>query len=380
MIGRHRLSPLLLPALAILAGPASALEVSDGKLNIGAFGSVGYGRTDDNTYGPGNEDGQYDNTVFALSVVGHATDRLMVAGQIHLAGEAAEIDWAFAEWKVNDRVKLRLGKAKHPFGNYGETLDVGTLRPFFELPTVVYGPSHIVADGYTGAGLAGFHRINEGWSLGYDLYAGELHLVSYHATDQLAQTEDAALDPALWVAPGELEPGETRDVIGGRLTVNTPVEGLVARLSAYTGSETHGATGDDVRHSAYAVSGEYLGESLSLRAEYALLTEVPEITTNATYLEAAWMFANGLQLSGRLEGSWSKPDDFNGSSALLRHNEAAIGLNYWFSPDLVVKTSYHFVDGNRFAYLPWPDGVAPATLPKLEQTTHLFVVGAQFSL
>jgi hypothetical protein len=228
-----------------------------------------------------------------------------------------------------------------------------------------------VAEGYVGAGISGFYRINPSWSLDYDLYGGELNLASYHSFDQILRPGSL---------PGELEVNETRDMIGGRLTVHAPVEGLAGRLSAFTGSETE-PSGEKVRHSALALSAEYLGEALSLRAEYALLVEVPEITTNAGYVEAAWMFKSGVQVASRVEGSWSKLDGFSGSSPLLRHREAAVGVNYWFSPDLVVKASYHLVDGNRFAYRPWPDPAnPPSPLPGLDQTTHLFVIGAQFSL
>lgn len=41
--------------------------------------------------------------------------------------------------------------------------------------------------------------------------------------------------------------------------------------------------------------------------------------------------------------------------SLLEHREAGVGLNYWFTPNMVVKTSYHQVTGNRFSH---PD---PAT-------------------
>ena len=128
---------------------------------------------------------------------------------------------------------------------------------------------------------------------------------------------------------------------------------------------------------AVAVSGDFTGEALTVRAEYALLLEVPELRTQAAYVEAAWMLGGGFQIAGRVEGSWTRLDGFGTDSPYLRHREAALGVNYWFAPELVVKASYHFVDGARFAFEPW-DGTG--TRPSPEAHTQLFVLGAQFAL
>ena len=60
-----------------------------------------------------------------------------------------------------------------------------------------------------------------------------------------------------------------------------------------------------------------------------------------------------------------------------RDEDAAAGLNYWFSPQFVVKLSYHHVDGNRFAR---PEE-AGETLRSggLDSHTNLVALGAQFS-
>jgi hypothetical protein len=61
------------------------------------------------------------------------------------------------------------------------------------------------------------------------------------------------------------------------------------------------------------------------------------------------------------------------------HREAAIGLNYWLSPKLVVKSSFHRVNGNRFAVPPpetFPDLVAAG---QLQHETSLFMFGVNFA-
>jgi len=369
----RRSSSLLLAGLALVASPAAAFDLADGKLDLGVSGDAAYGRTDGNTFDVGDEEGRYDNTILGISVIGHVGDHLTIGSRIDFEGgegAEAEVDWAFAEWKVSDRLRFRAGKAKHPFGNMGEIKEEGILRLFFSNPVVIYGPAEIVGDGYTGAGLTGFLRVSDRWSLTYDLYGGELDTEENDALP-------AALDPAL--APGALEEDEGRELIGARLSVETPIPGLVARLSGFTLTEEADDPGEeDSRRSAVALSGEYLGESLTVRAEYAFVTETDDYTTNAAYVEGAWKFRSGVELAARVQGSWTELEGFSGSSPFLRHQEASVGVNYWFDPDFVVRASYHFVDGNRFAVTTW-DGVSPATRP-VEETTHLFVVGAQFAL
>jgi hypothetical protein len=62
-----------------------------------------------------------------------------------------------------------------------------------------------------------------------------------------------------------------------------------------------------------------------------------------------------------------------------RHREWAGGLNYWFSPSLVFKLSYHAVNGNRLA-VPDEDELGPLFEPeRLRTRTSLVLVGTQFS-
>lgn len=65
--------------------------------------------------------------------------------------------------------------------------------------------------------------------------------------------------------------------------------------------------------------------------------------------------------------------------SFLIHREAAIGLNYWSSPKLVLKTSFHQVNGNRFAG-PSPETYAQLVeAGQLQHRTSLFMFGVNFS-
>ena len=60
----------------------------------------------------------------------------------------------------------------------------------------------------------------------------------------------------------------------------------------------------------------------------------------------------------------------------------ALGFNYWFNTQFVIKTSVHWVEGNRYAL---PEGGYPEAADltdwgsQLDDDTRLFMLGAQFS-
>ena len=62
--------------------------------------------------------------------------------------------------------------------------------------------------------------------------------------------------------------------------------------------------------------------------------------------------------------------------SILKHEEWAVGVNYWFNANFVIKASYHNIKGNRFAL---PDTIGDVLAEGLDDTTHLYVVGTQFS-
>lgn len=347
---------LLVVAVSLTSGLASAqdTESQDDVVMVRGFGSVAYGKTDENTFTVGTEEGNYDNSRLALNFSAEPTGRLHLRSQIELeqAGEEieAEIDFAFAEWAFSDALRLRAGNCQQPFGLYTEIFDVGTLRPFVELPQGIYGPSGFAAEGFNGLALTGrLPMSNNGWALQYDAYGGGATLVS----DEL----DAEI--------GEHE--SLREALGLRLALETPVAGLSVGTSVFTGSE------EEERRTSYGVHAEYLSGPWSVRAEHAWLRPAEGAASRAGYLELARRLDARWQVGLRYD-SWHADDDGTVElPSLLRHRDWAGSVNYWFDPRFVVKLGYHRVDGNRFARSEDED-----TAP-LEERTSLVEIAAQFS-
>src|SRR5262249_53674766 len=148
-----------------------------------------------------------------------------------------------------------------------------------------------------------------------------------------------------------LEAESTKDVVGGRLVLQTPVDGLSVGASAYGGHEV----GSNYR-TVYAFQGEYLAGPWSIGTEYAHEKVKDDLLADGFYAEAAYRIGRHVQLAAQYDHLTTELPGADVSSApsLLDHKEAVVGLNYWISPALVLKASYHHVDGNRFAG-PSPD-------------------------
>ncbi len=181
------------------------------------------------------------------------------------------------------------------------------------------------------------------------------------------------------------------DMFGGRLVVYTPIDGLSFGVSAYTGKhyEKHDGVAVDVenakRHEVYGLFVEYLTESLSVRSEYRNMSKAngEGVEIESAYLEGAYRFMEHWQVAAIWDYSNLDLGPFAGYvpdslSSLLEHESWAVGLNYWFSPNFVLKCSYHWIDGN-FHAAPTTDYAEVLLSGEIDESTEMFLVGAQFS-
>ena len=372
----------LITALAVLAAAPPALAIGTDSLRINGTGNWYYAKSDGNSY-LADEDGDYDNAEFSLSFTALPSDKVTIVLQpfweISDEGTEVEFDVGFGEYAFADSFKLRFGIDRHPFGIYTPIYDVGTLRPFMLLPTGIYSEgAGIVAESYAGIGVSGlFH--SGSWSFGYDLYGGAMNLQSAQPWEEEEEGMEEAGEEG---EEGVMEEFELEDVIGARVVAHTPVDGLSFGASIYSGAQTGEAEGGALegnRDTSYGVQVEYLTDKISLRSEYARQDLEDEFETDAFYVEGAYMITGNIQAAVRYDWSDSslgareeeKVDDVE--AAFLEHAAWDVGLNWWFSPNLVVKLSYHIAEGLRYAM---PEDTDEGDL---ETKTNTVVLGASFS-
>lgn len=361
--------------IVLLASPLAAEEFSLSNVSLNGYGNWYYARTSENLYLGGNPDGSYQSANAHLSLAAKVNDKLRIVTQVGWtdseAGSESDFDYAFAEWVFSDRLSLRLGKAKMPFGIYSEVPFVGTLRPFLVLPQAAYGPIGFLGENYKGVALSG--RFGNGFEAQWDLYGGGTEL-----------KEDIVSEDFLLGTPAE--PGEeietevTRDVIGGRLVVETPLQGLSVGGSVLTGREV--VEDGTRRRNVFGAQAEYTKDALTVRSEYMREKVKDDLDSSGSYLEVSYRLTDHWQAAaeaGRLRISFFGVDPRGLEENLTQHDELAVGLNYWFESGLVVKVNYFWVDGNLYSHpsaAQLPGIMAAGTLHPQD---HLLLAGAQFS-
>lgn len=387
---------LLWPLLILLLVAMPALGQGQDTVQIHGFGGWAYGETDGNLYLVGSQDGNYENADFALNLSAHPAERITLVAQVFFqladpfAGEEdlkVDLDYAFAEIFLSDLAKARIGRVKHPFGIYTEVYNVGTLRPFFTLPQSIYGPQGIVSKAYNGVGFTGARGGGaEGWGFQYDVYGGQLEADLEYPGALSPTAEQDFLKPRVKTTV------KVNDMIGARFNVLAPIEGLHFGLSAFEGDsevQLRAGTQEDplgvLSETVLGAHVEYVGDRLWARSEWASLDR-DDFNYDGYYVEAAYKLTSHWQVAARYEDWSSEVPGIDTSTfppffqQLFRHEETALGINYWLTPSAVLRLSYHLAKGNRFAFPEKPDEILNAILTNnLEDETRLIVFGIQFS-
>lgn len=370
---------LLLCFLVTIALTGTSLLAQDNHIQLHGFGGWAYGKTNGNIYLSGTPKGNYNSSDLSLHVSGLVGENLRVETQVRFA-EASEADvemdlaYAFAEWKLSDALRIRFGEVKLPFGNYAEVAHVGVLRPFLNTPQGVYGPVGLAGeDSYKGIGITGERVLGKKWRVAYDAYGGGMSIEEFLSPEAFVHGEPVSNET-------RIEHEQTRNVLGGRVRFLTPVDGLDFGVSAYGGTEVK-HDGDTSRWVA-DLHVQYVADPWLVRSEYAHEMVKNDLKLDAAYLEVGYQLTPHWQVAGQYNHLTTNPfglDPKQPYPSLLGHREAALGLNYWLSPNMVLKGSVHQVNGNRFA-APEPDQFAEV-IPSggLKTSTRLVQFGVNFS-
>ena len=365
--------------------PPTSMTGNLGRVDLHGFGSWAYADTDGNPYLGGTASSSFDNVDGGLVIIASAFERLRIQTQISAESSSGNsnltLERAFAEWTFTDWLKLRGGRTPHPIGIYSEVLDIGTTRPFFDLPQGVYGPVGVTGESYDGAGVTGTFVLGD-WEISYDAYGGSNNIEF--------STPYAVVLTGPVPNPGSVFDAQDRHLAGGRIRIATPIDGLEVGVSAYR-SEINRSAGTTAERVVVGGQFEFARENYSLRGEY-YRSETDEFESNsdnayamATLRPFAFFdIGNVNTLLDRLEvaGLWTISDVrafiLPAAKQTKKHREWAVGLNYWFTPSFVARAEYHVANDNLFAH----DGavlLSKLATGDLDNETQLVKVGLQFS-
>jgi hypothetical protein len=364
---------LLVLGVASAAAAQDAGKETGRELHINGFADWRYAATDgDNEILSGEPGGSFRFAHLGLVMAKEVSAKVRFETSVVFTGEEHDIDlvYAFANLQLSNRVSLRVGQVKQPFGLYSEVVQIGTLRPFVALPQSVYGPSGMAPEAVLGASLTGQSSIGQHSSVQWDLYVGGQSLEEKHTAEEA------------WLGEPLFEEADVfkfrRNMVGGRVLFETAVEGLRVGAAGYSAEEVGGS-----RHHTAMGSAEFARRPFELRGELIHQHAKDDLTSIGWYTEAAYRIASHWQIAGQYQHYTIKlleePDGEPGPDSLLRHNEGVAGLNYWVTPTFALKFNYSRIDGNRFA-LPAQHEVAELIESgHLHPKTNLVQLAAQFT-
>jgi len=348
-------------------------EQSIRPFKIGGFGTWSFGKTNNvNEYNLATHHGRYDNIDAGLILTLGITPTVNATTQISFQSAddqtETDVDFAFIDWKLNDRLTLRAGQAKNPFGLYSEYLGIGTLYPFNDVPQSIYGGNAIGDEFYRGVGVAGRVFNTRKWEMTYDFFGGGMLNDELNPAERISDAFEAGQS----TASIELESEEIHQAFGGRLTLARPDSGFRFGINGHTGISP-----DKGRQNAVGAFVAYDTERWLLHSEFGHSFEPGFIHFSGAYVEAGYKIARHWQPVFRYD--WARqglvttaviPDSYKS------HREIGGGLNFWITPKAVIKGSYHHVNGNLLS-VPRGD-LDLTTLNDVPKTTDLGTVGVAF--
>ena len=351
-------------ALAMASTPAFAQSsFKVGEKEVQVHGSVQQGfvfSSGNNFLTMNTRDGSGAMTDGAFNVGSQLSSKLRVGAQVYsrnigdLGNGALQIDWAYADYKANQKFGVRAGKVKTALGLYNDTQDMEFLHTWALLPQGVY-PLDLrsVTIAHIGADAYGKLSLNEAGSLQYTVYGGVIQDDTrggyrYGLEDQGMNFQGDIASKGVgfdtrWSAPFDgltvgyslLQAKKDLDITIPSLPVPLHVDVPMARVQALFGEMQR----DRVRFAA-----EWRQESTETRL-------TPAIGPDTTMTSRGWFGSGSYRVNDRLElGAYhssyvqdvtlSATEDTNH----IRDNAIAtrVDLNsFWH-----VKVEGHFIDGN----------------------------------
>jgi hypothetical protein len=248
------------------------------------------------------------------------------ASPINAFRQDVEVDWLFYEHQFGDSA-VKVGRVQIPFGIYNEVRDVGVLLPFFRPSLDFYGEGSFNSETVDGIVLSHSFKPWGSWSLAGDLYYGNFDFVSVDTEYFLSKASDT---------------------YGFELWLETPVPGL--RLGAggmrFQVRDTRKPADRALPWTVYHLSLEGQFGRFSTHAEYANFDAQPWPGARGRwetgYAHLGYALTDKITLNGQVEiVDFLIQGVFDGEF----DDDKALGVNYAFQPNLVLKAEHHWNQG-----------------------------------
>jgi hypothetical protein len=383
---------LLTAAMMLALGVTSASAQSLEDLNIQVHGYATQGfiyTTQNNIFTTSSSNGSPAWSEAVLNVSSQPIPKLRVAvqGRYFLLGNygnAITLDWASADYKVNDRFGVRFGKVKTPNGLFNETQDIDPSYIWSLLPQSVYPlPSRNSLLTHTGGVAYGTFDLGHKFGkIEYRGWGGERLLGSTDAF--FVNQVEAGLN---------LPNGLGGMIFGGAIHWKTPLPGLTVGISdiknnlwSSTATAGNGALSgtETINHNNQpSYFAKYEKNKIMVAYEYYRLPVsgaiqikgIPTIPIRND--DRDWYAMASYRVSEKFTAGIYDSQITNKAAALgpaRFQKDWAISGRYDFNQFLYAKAEQHFVDGTAIGY---DTGLNPNGL-KPDTRMTIFKIGVNF--
>lgn len=223
--------PIAWLLLILLTGVGTA-RADDGtdRFTFAGFGYQDYRQTSANRVDYVGPTGNGIHDFLGLLMAGQLSDRSKIWAQLQAnSTDHPRFTWLFLDWQFSDSLTGHAGRVKFPFGLINEYIDNKALQMTLTLPFADSESADMTYDSYTGVGLD-WNTPDSPW--GSALLQGYLGNIYTPPVPTLSTTYPNNPPVATGLASAaQMQPTSDQRLVGGRLTWNTPVDGLRAMLS-----------------------------------------------------------------------------------------------------------------------------------------------------
>ncbi len=307
------------------ASNAQAIEAFDGRIELHGYAHQAFLLSNSNTnnYLKADNHGSFELNALALLFSFKATDDLTVWTQLFAGNESnMRLDWAFADYRVNDWLRVRGGQIKTPLGLLNETRDIKYLHLATLEPYIYHESTGIMFEAFRGASV----------QLEHDLAGGTVKLDLFGGAPVFFEGDEAE---------------ETHyGLVGGRLQYETPIEGLTigGTVATTREHEIDENTGEKISGSKTLVGGslEYKQAGLQLSSEYFQLRGMDH-RDYSYYVEAGYTFFDKLTPFVRYD--YYTTDKADKANPEKFQEGVAFGVGYRFNSFASIKVEDHIIRG-----------------------------------
>ena len=353
---------LLIGAVALALGsiPATAQSIDDLNIQIHGYAAQGFlYTTHNNILYTNSSDGSPSWTEAVLNVSSVPTPKLRVAVQARYyllgdTGNAIVLDWAAADYKVNERFGVRFGKVKTPWGLFNETQDIDPSYMWALLPQPVYDVTTRNADlaHYGGVAYGTFRLSPSVGKLDYRIWGGE----------EVIPTNDGQFADLIASRNGPLNPF-TYVTYGGALHWRTPIAGLMigasdghanqGAVALVGGSESFTAWNNVSYFAKYEKDKWMLAGEWNRQASPGTVTTIDSPVSDASSDPRAWYLMATYKATGKLTvGAYDSQDvDRDLSLGPDRYTKDwTVSGRYDFNQFIYLKAEEHFIEGTSLSF------------------------------